>query len=77
MVMNMNKVSSIFPANDFDHVMDCAKRNYESALIIGYDKNGCLDVRGGGLISGKQPTVKDWLFMIESFKLKLVNGDYC
>ncbi len=57
--------------------MDCAKGSYESALIIGYDKDGLLDVRGGGMISGKQPTLKDWLFMIEAFKLKLMNGDYC
>ena len=73
----MSKVESIFPANDFDHVAECAKGGYESALIIGYDKEGRLGVRGGGLISGKQPTVKDWLFMIEVFKSKLINGDYC
>jgi hypothetical protein len=57
--------------------MDCAKGNYESAIIIGYDKDGCLDVRGGGLISGRQPTQKDWLFMIEAFKHKMLRGDYC
>lgn len=73
----MSKVESIFPANEFDHVMDCAKGNYESAIIIGYDKDGCLDVRGGGLISGRQPTQKDWLFMIETFKHKMLRGDYC
>lgn len=73
----MSKVSSIYPSNDFDHVMNCAEGKYESALIIGYDKDGKLDVRGGGMISGKQPTIKDWLFMVEAFKLKLMNGDYC
>lgn len=72
----MSKVENIFPANDFDHVVECAKGNYESAMILGYDKNGVLDVRSGGLISGKQPTVKDWIFMIEVFKTKLLNGDY-
>ena len=72
----MSKVESIFPANDFDHVMDCAKGNYESAMILGYNNDGVLDVRAGGLINGKQPTVKDWLFMVEVFKSKLINGDY-
>ncbi len=72
----MSKVESIFPANDFNHVMDCAKGRYESAIILGYDNNGVLDVRAGGLIDGKQPKVKDWLFMIEVFKSKLINGDY-
>ena len=70
------KITDIFPANDFDHVTSKAKGNYEAAIIIGYDKNGFLDVRGGGMISGKQPTAKDWLFMIEVFKSKLINGDY-
>jgi len=28
------------------------------------------------MIEGKQPKTKDWLFMIESFKLKLLQGDY-
>lgn len=73
----MSNVKSIFPANDFDHVMDEAKGNYESALIIGYDTAGRLDVRAGGLTGfGNQPTAKDWLFMIEVFKSKLINGDY-
>lgn len=56
--------------------MDCAKGNYESAMILGYNNDGVLDVRAGGLINGKQPTVKDWLFMVEVFKSKLINGDY-
>lgn len=72
----MSKVESIYPANEFDYVMGAAKDNYEAAIIIGYDKSGRLDVRGGGMINGKQPAAKDWLFMIESFKHKLINGDY-
>lgn len=73
----MSKVTEIFPANDFDNVMDKAKENYSAAIIIGYDESGHLDVRGGGMIDGKQPVMKDWLFMIESFKHKLLKGDYC
>lgn len=69
-------ITSIFPANDFDVVLDNAKDNYEYAIIIGYDKNGLLDVRAGGMNGHKQPTAKDWLFAIEQFKLKLLNGDY-
>lgn len=72
----MSKVTSIYPSNDFDHVMSEASNSYEAAIIIGYDKDGHLDVRGGGMIDGKQPTVKDWLFMVESFKAKLIRGDY-
>ena len=72
----MSKIESIYPANDFNHVMEKAKGSYSAAIIIGYDKDGRLDVRGGGMIDGKQPAAKDWLFMVESFKQKLVNGDY-
>lgn len=72
----MDKVTSIFPANDFKVVSDNAANEIEAGLIIGYDKDGVLCVFGGGLIDGKQPVCKDWLWMVESFKNKLINGDY-
>lgn len=72
----MSNVESIFPSNNFDHVISKAKGVYDSALIIGYNHNGCLEIRGGGMVNGKQPVAKDWLFMIETFKFKLINGDY-
>ena len=72
----MPKVTNIYPANDFDHVAEKAKGELETGIIIGYDKEGRLTIFSGGLIDGRQPTVKDWLFMIESFKAKMMNGDY-
>lgn len=75
-ILALSKVKNIFPANDFDHVMEQAKGEYEYAIIIGYDKEGYLDVRAGGLNSGRQPTAKDWLFAVEQFKRKLLSGDY-
>lgn len=72
----MDKVTSIFPANDFNVVAENAAKELESGIIVGYDKDGYLTIFGGGLIDGKQPVCKDWLWMIESFKQKLINGDY-
>lgn len=72
----MQKVTSIFPANDFKIVADNAAEEIECGIVIGYDKDGILSVFGGGILDGKQPVCKDWLWMIESFKNKLINGDY-
>jgi len=72
----IGKVVEIFPANSFAVVADNAKKEIKCGIIIGYDENGALKVFGGGLIDGNQPLAKDWLWIIESFKAKLINGDY-
>lgn len=72
----MSKVKSIYPADDFKVVADNSADEIEVGVIIGYDNDGRLSVFGGGLIDGKRPTQKDWLWMIESFKTKMLNGDY-
>jgi hypothetical protein len=73
----MSNVKSIFPANDFSVICDNASKEVECGIIIGYDEEGALCVYGGGLLDGRQPLQKDWLWMIEAFKLKMMNGDYC
>ena len=72
----MAKVKSIFPANDFKVVADNASKEIEVGIVIGYDKEGELCVFGGGLLDHRQPVAKDWLWMVEAFKLKLIDGDY-
>jgi hypothetical protein len=72
----MGEIVSIFPANDFKVVADNAKKEIEIGLIIGYDHEGNLLCYGGGLLDGKQPIAKDWLWMTETFKTKLINGDF-
>lgn len=71
-----DNVVSIFPANDFAVVADNAKSEIEVGLILGYSPSGELTVFGGGMLDGRQPTCKDWLWMIETFKSKLIAGDY-
>jgi len=72
----MDNVTSIFPANSFRVVADNAAKDIEVGIIIGYDKDGVLSVFGGGLLDGRQPTCKDWLWMVETFKQKMIAGDY-
>lgn len=72
----VDNVKSIFPANDFSVVADNAANEIEVGIIIGYNRDGDLSVFGGGLLDGRQPTCKDWLWMIETFKSKLIAGDY-
>lgn len=73
----LSNVESIFPANDFEVVAKHAIKEVDVGIVIGYDTAGNLCVFGGGLLNGRQPVAKDWLWLVETFKQKLVNGDYC
>lgn len=59
------------PADNPDHVLEKAKGNYESVLIIGYNEDGELDVRSSLNVSHEKA-----VWMIETFKHKLVGGEY-
>lgn len=72
----MNKVENIYPANEFKTVLENAGKEMECGIVIGYDNEGVLCVFGGGLIDGRQPVCKDWLWMVQSFSKKLLDGDY-
>lgn len=72
----MNNIESIFPANNFSHVLENAKGEIECGIIIGYDEDGVMQVYGGGLLDGKQPVCKDWLWLVQTFSKKLLDGDY-
>ncbi len=66
-----NNVIKFNHAIDPDVVLENAKNEFESVIIIGYDHEGNLDVRASLNIDHKEI-----LFMIERFKQKLLNGDY-
>lgn len=69
-----DKVVKIYPpgaAKDPDAVLEQAAGEYESVLIIGWDKEGMLSVRSTTDLNGR-----DGLWMIEQFKLSLLGGDY-
>jgi len=71
MADNVIKFYPLGTAKEPDSVLEKAVGNYDEVMIIGYDKKGELDVRATlGLEH------KDFLFMIEVFKLKLLSGDY-
>lgn len=73
----MEKVKLIFPADDLDHVLKQAGQELEYGIVIGWDKESEeLSAFAGGTDSGRRPVDKDWLWLIEAFKSKLINGDY-
>ena len=72
----MSKVIDIYPANDFKVVAENAVKILDVGIVIGYDKDGNLEVFGGGMINGKQPVCKDWLWMVEQFNHNLIAGEY-
>ena len=68
-------VVKFYPKNaavDADNVIEQAMGVFSEVLIIGWDKEGGLDARATlGLKDGG-----DLLWLIESFKTKLMAGDY-
>lgn len=52
-------------------VLDKAKDNYTSVLVIGWDNDGYLDTR-----STNNLDQKDCLYLASMFAHKLLNGDY-
>ncbi len=62
-------VTEIHQAKDPDNVLNAAKGQYEDVCLIGYDKNGAMDIRSS-------MTHANVLWLLERFKFKLLNGDY-
>ena len=56
---------------DADTVLEKAKDNYSSVLVVGWDKEGFLDVR-----STNNLDQKDILWLITMFEHNIINGDY-
>jgi hypothetical protein len=59
-------------AKSADNVLEQAIGTYDQVILIGWDKDGNLDARATlGLKDGG-----DVLWLLETFKRKLLNGDY-
>lgn len=70
----MTNVIKLYPpgaAKDPDNVLEQAKEQYQDVFIIGYDKDGDLDVRASTGLS--QANI---IHLIEMFKFNLFKGDY-
>jgi hypothetical protein len=66
-----NVIGIMGAAQDPDKVLEKAIGAYDSVLVIGWDKDGVLDVRAS--LNLEQ---KDCLWLIEAFKRKMLSGDY-
>ena len=58
-------------AKNPDNVLEQAVGVYDQVFVIGYDKDGQLDVR-----SSTNFQVREIFFALEAFKFKVLNGDY-
>ncbi len=58
-------------AKNPDNVLEQAVGVYDEVFIIGYDKDGKLDVRASTNFQ-----VREIFFALEAFKFKVLNGDY-
>jgi len=67
----MDNVLKFYTATNTDHILEQAMGDFSDILIIGYDHNGDLDIR-----ANKDLTAKEILWAVETFKAKLINGDY-
>jgi hypothetical protein len=70
----MGKIVKFFPNNAADipdNVLELAKGVYNSVFMIGYDKNGELDIRASTNVTKEQI-----VWMLEQFKHNLFTGRY-
>ena len=70
----MAKITKLYTkdaATNPDNVLEQAVGAYESVIIIGYDKDGNFNARASTNIKSS-----DILWMLETFKMKLLRGDY-
>jgi hypothetical protein len=68
----MGKVVGIKePAQDPDTVLEKAKGEFESVLVIGWDNDEMLDVR-----CSETMTQQQCLWLIETFKLGMLRGEH-
>lgn len=70
--MEVVKLHNSKPCDDPNNVLEHAMGSYEDVLIIGYDKEGSLDIRSTSSVTAERA-----LFLIEQFKNNLLNGEYC
>ena len=68
-----SKVVRLYSKNEInaDSVLDTAEGAYDSVLVLGWDKHGLLDAAASSDLKHS-----DILWLIESFKMRLINGDY-
>lgn len=68
------QIYKLYPSNSAENpdlVLEQAVGQYGEVIIIGYDKNGQLDVR-----ASTNWKTNEIIFALEAFKFKLFNGDY-
>ena len=72
----MSNVVQMFPSDDFRFVADRAAEAVKGGVVIGFDEEGDMHIFRGGLSPNGIPlTDSQILWMVESFKTMLMNGE--
>ena len=67
----MQVVTPILPALSADPVLEKAVGQYQSVVVIGYNNEGELQAAASMNLRGHEI-----LWLVETFKLRLLNGEY-
>lgn len=70
----MSEIVKFYPkgaAQNPDNVLEQAAGVYDQVFVIGYDKDGELEVR-----ASLNFPMRDIFFAMEAFKFKILNGEY-
>lgn len=68
---NVTRLYAKDAAKNPDNVLEQAKGEYAQVFMVGYDHDGIMDARASTNMSQS-----DLLWLIETFKQKMINGDY-
>lgn len=68
---NVTRLYAKDAAKNPDNVLEQAKGEYAQVFMVGYDNDGIMDARASTNMSQS-----DLLWLIETFKQKMINGDY-
>lgn len=67
----MTNIVKLYTSNKADDALEQAIGVYDDVLILGYDKEGFMDVRANDSLSNERI-----LWLISILKKNLLNGDY-
>ena len=70
-----DNVKELYPLDDFKNVVKEAEKETVCGVFIGFDKDGYIYGTGGGLYKGKRLTNQDALWLLETFKARIMDAN--
>ena len=67
-----DNIKELYPFDDFKNVVKEAEKETVCGVFIGLDKDGYIYGTGGGMHKGKRLSNQDALWLLETFKAKII-----